>query len=93
MSPVSEDVPDTLIADLSQLMAKQWKLVATYLGFTNDHVTAFDAENHSVSEKVIAMLNEWKHRQTKDATRSNLMKAFVKAGRKDLADKVCSYRE
>jgi len=74
-------------------MAKHWKLVAAYLGFTHDHVTTFDSENDSVSEKVIAMLNAWKHKQTKDATRSNLMKALVKAGRKDLADKVCSHRE
>ena len=93
MSPVSEDVPDKLVADLSQRMARQWKFVATYLGFTYDRVTSFDADNHSVSEKIIAMLGEWKQRQTKDATRSNLMKALVKAGRKDLADEVCSYQE
>lgn len=81
------------MADLSQLMARNWKLVAAYLGFTHDHVSTFNSENDSVSEKVIAMLNEWKHKQGKDATRSNLMKALVKAGRKDLADKVCLYRE
>jgi len=74
-------------------MAGNWKLVATYLGFTHDQVTTFDSENDSVSEKVIAMLNAWKHRQTKDATRSNLMKALGKVGRKDLAEKVCFYRE
>ena len=62
--------------------------MAVYLGFTQDHVSTFDSENDSVSEKVIAMLNGWKQRQTKDATRSNLMMALVKAGRKDLADKV-----
>ena len=93
MSLVSEDVPAKLVADLSQRMSRHWKLVATYLGFTNDQVTTFDAENDSVSEKVIAMLSVWKQRQTKDATRSNLMKALVKAGRKDLADEVCSYQE
>ena len=92
-SPVSENVPDTLLADLSQQMARHWKLVAVYLGFTPDHVSTFDSENHVVSEKVIAMLSEWKHQQAKNATRSNLMKALVKAERKDLADKVCIYRE
>lgn len=92
-SLVSEDVPDILIADLSQQMTKQWKLVAVYLGFTNDHVATFDAENDSVAEKVIAMLSAWKHSQAKDATRSNLMKALMKVGRKDLAEKVCSYQE
>ena len=88
MSPVSEDVPDTLVENLSQLMAKNWKLVAVYLGFTRDHVSTFDSQNDSVSEKVIAMLSEWKRQQAKNATRSSLMKALVKAGRKDLADKV-----
>lgn len=72
-------------------MPRHWKLVAAYLGFKHDHVTTFDVENGSVPEKVIAMLSDWKHKQTKDATRSNLMKALAKAGRKDLADKVCSY--
>ena len=72
-------------------MAGNWNLVALHLGFTQDHVVRFDRDNESVSEKVIAMLNEWKHNQAKDATRSNLMKALVKAGRRDLADKVCSY--
>lgn len=74
-------------------MARQWKLVATYLGFTYDRVTIFDADNHSVSEKIIAMLGEWKQRQTKDATRSNLMTALKKAGREDLAEEVWSYKE
>lgn len=73
-------------------MARDWKLVSIYLGFKQDHVATFDTENDSVSEKVIAMLNKWKQEQTKDATRSNLMKALVKAGRKDLADIVCSYK-
>ena len=67
--------------------------MATYLGFINDQVITFDTDNHSVSEKVIAMLGAWKQRQTKDATRSNLMKALEKAGRKDLAEEVCSYQE
>ena len=74
-------------------MTKQWKLVAVYLGFTSDNVSTFDAENDSVAEKIIAMLNAWKHKQAKSATRSNLMKALMKAGRKDLAGKVCSYQE
>ena len=73
-------------------MARDWKLVAAYLGFIHDHVVTFDAENVSVSEKVIAMLNKWKQKQTRDATRSNLMKALVQAGRKDLAKIVCSYQ-
>ena len=74
-------------------MTAQWKLVAVYLGFTSDNVTTFDVENDSVAEKIIAMLNAWKHSQAKNATRSNLMKALMKAGRKDLAGKVCSYQE
>ena len=66
--------------------------MALYLGFTKDDEARFDKDNDSVSEKVIAMLNEWKHKQAEDATRSKLMEALVRARRRDLADKVCSYQ-
>ena len=90
---VAEDVPDGLIADLSQQMTKHWNLVATYLGLQNDKIDALDAENNSIGDKIIAMLNAWKHQLGKSATRSCLMKALVKAKRKDLADKVRIYKE
>lgn len=64
-----------------------------YLGFKNDHVATFDAEHDAFAEKIIAMLNAWKHDQAKNATRSNLMMALVKAARKDLAEKVRTYKE
>ena len=73
-------------------MAGNWKLVAFYLGFTKDDEARIGKDNDSVSEKVIAMLNEWKQKQAKDATRSKLMEALVRARRRDLADKVCSYQ-
>ena len=85
---VSEDVSGGLIADLSQQITKQWTLVAAYLGLQNDKIDALDAENNSVTDKIIAMLNAWKRQMGKSVTRSSLMKALVKANRKDLADKV-----
>ena len=90
---VSEDVPGGLIADLSQQITKQWTLVAAYLDLQNDKIDALDAENNSVTDKIIAMLNAWKRQMGKSATRSSLMKALVKANRKDLADKVRIYKE
>ena len=85
-------MPVTLIADLSQQIPKEWKLLAHFLGFNGDQVATFDAENNTIAEKVIAMLNAWKHKQAENATRSSLMKALVRAGRKDLAENVRTYQ-
>ena len=90
---VAEDVPGSLIADLCQQMSKQWKLVAGYLGVSNDHTDALDQENSSVADKIIAMLNAWKQKKGKSATRSCLMSALVRAERKDLAEMVRTYKE
>ena len=64
-----------------------------YLGLQNDLIDTLDAENNSIAEKTIAMFNEWKHKKGKSATRSRLMKALVKAGRKDVAETVRTYKE
>ena len=93
LSLVAEDVPDSLIADLSQKMSKQWKLVAGYLGGSNDITDALDQENSSITDKIIAMLNAWKHKKAKSATRSCLMNALVRAERNDLAEMVRTYKE
>ena len=90
---VAEDVPDSLIADLSEDMPREWNKVAAYLGLKNDYIETLNDENRTISNKVIAMLNKWKHTKGKSATRSCLMSALQKAGRKDLVDKVRMYKE
>ena len=90
---VAEDVPDSLIADLSEDMPREWNKVAAYLGLKNDYIETLNDENRTISNKVIAMLNKWKHTKGKSATRSCLMSALQKAERKDLADKVRMYKE
>lgn len=89
--PVSEDVPAALIADLSQMIAKEHKLVGMYLGLSKDKLNALDAEHSSVEEKIVAMLNAWKDQMTIKATRSNLIKALVKVNRNDAAEKVTRF--
>ncbi|XP_022795821.1 malignant fibrous histiocytoma-amplified sequence 1 homolog [Stylophora pistillata] len=91
--PVSESVPDSLIADLSQKIPNEWKVLASYLGFNTDHVATFDQENTIIAEKVIAMFNAWKHNQGANATRRKLMAALRRVGRRDLAEKVCTYQQ
>lgn len=91
--PVSESVPDSLIADLSQKIPNEWKVLASYLGFNTDHVATFDQENTIIAEKVIAMFNAWKHNQGANATRRKLMAALSRVGRRDLAEKVCTYQQ
>ena len=90
---VSEDVPAALIADLSQMIAKERTLVGMYLGLSKDKLNALDAENPKVEEKIIAMLNAWKDQTTKRATRSKLIKALVRANRNDVADEVRRFKE
>ena len=90
---VSEDVPAALIADLSQMIAKEHKSVGIYLGLSNDKLNALDVEYPSVGERIIAMLNAWRDQMTKKATRSNLIKALVKVNRNDAAEKVARFRE
>lgn len=91
--PVSEDVPQALIADVSLQITRQWTIVASYLGIPNDQVDALDADNDSVADKIIAMLNAWKRQETNKATRSNLVKALEKANRNDVAEKVRLFKE
>lgn len=90
---VSEDVPAALIADLSQMIAKEHKSVGMYLGLSKDKLNALDVEYRSVEEKIIAMLNVWKDQMTKKATRSNLIRALVKVNRNDAAEKVAHFKE
>ena len=92
LSLVAEDVPDPVIADLSQRMPNQWNLVGTYLGLQNDHIDTLDAEHNSIADKTVAMLHAWKRKMGKSATRSNLMKALVKAKRGDLAEEVRTFK-
>ena len=56
-------------------------------------MNALDVEYRSVEEKIIAMLNAWKDQMTKNATRSNLIKALVKVNRNDAAEKVARFQE
>lgn len=91
--PVSEIVPDSLIADLSQKIPMEWKLLASYLDLNADHVATIDQENTIIAEKVIAMFNAWKHAQGANVTRSKLVTALVGVGRKDLAEKVLTYQK
>lgn len=88
-----EGVPDSLIAELSQKIPKEWKVLASYLGLNADHVATLDREHTIFAEKVIAMFNAWKHNQGANATRSKLKAALIRVGRKDLVEKVRTYQQ
>ena len=63
------------------------------MGLKNDQIDALDVESTAAAEKIIAMLNAWKRQMGEKATRNSLMNALTNANRKDVAEKVRTYKE
>jgi triacylglycerol esterase/lipase EstA (alpha/beta hydrolase family) len=83
-----ESVPDSLIRELSKSLPNDWKTVATHLGLSDDEISVIRLNDDQVEEKTNAMLQKWKKKKGKDATRSKLIEVLKKCDRSDLVDKV-----
>ncbi|XP_078357696.1 p53-induced death domain-containing protein 1-like [Oculina patagonica] len=68
-----------------------WKSLGRRLGFDEARLTAFERENHSLSEQAYKMLLSWKERNGRCATFEVLYKALTHelVNRRDLAERYC----
>ncbi|PIK43580.1 putative death domain-containing protein CRADD-like [Apostichopus japonicus] len=76
--------PDTLVTDqdlnkVAEGLGPEWKKVAKVLGLKPQQIFQCEADNPlSVHDKIFDMLNKWKRKLRKDATRHKLVNALAK---------------
>lgn len=76
---------------LSLKLGNSWQALARRLSFVRDDIDRFNASEETYTEKLLAMLQEWKQRLGSNATYEALGDALCDelVGRKDLAEMFC----
>ena len=79
---------DRLMATLSSKVGSEWETIATYLGFRRDEIDRMKQDHPKAEERNFDMLVRWrrKHFSNIPILRGQLVDAFEKSGRRDLAD-------
>lgn len=87
---MSIPVPYELLVFISESM-NNWRDIAPYLGLQAVDREDIMENGTTAQERRLLMLEKWREKLGNTSTFFNLVKGFLDAGRRDLADQVCEF--